>query len=451
MRATKEITWDTWQKEFIETKGDKILCCGRQVGKSEVASADAGEFAHNNKDTQPIVMIAPTERQAYALFTKTLNYLLKKYPAEVITKGKDRPTKQRIKLRTGVEIYCLPVGKDGLGIRFLTIGRLYVDEASRVPELVWDAIEPALLTTGGDEILLSTPFGAEGMFYEVWINRDNAFSSFQRFSITSEKVMNERPICETWTEKQREKSLNKLEQAKKRWSQRKYAQEYLGEFVEGLYRWFNDVLIRNSCTQKRRDNIEKGRDYFLGVDLARMGDDKITYEIFDKIDKDRVIQVESIVEEKKLTTETEDKIRLLNNLYQFVDKESIGIDAGAGTLGVSVYDHLLRIDDLKNKIVAINNAKRVYDKEGKEKATLQKNDLYDNARSMMERGVLKLLDDEDVIESLRSVQYEYVQKEGSETKLRIYGDNTHIVEGIIRAAWLANQKSLNLFVCSIKI
>ena len=181
-----------------------------------------------------------------------------------------------------------------------------------------------------------------------------------------------------------------------------------------------------------------------------MGDDKITFEIFEKINDKLIVQVESIVQEKQLTTDTEKKIIELNNNYKSFGNESIGIDAGAGTLGVSVFDHLLQEDDLKYKIVAINNAKRTYDKEGNNKAQLLKTDLYDNMRAMMEHGTLKLLDDEEVIASLQSVQYEYVIKEGSEPKLRIYGDNTHVVEGMIRAAWLANQKSLNLMVYTIK-
>jgi hypothetical protein len=384
-------------------------------------------------------MIAPTERQAFALFTKTLNYLIKTYPREVVTRGKDRPTKARIKLKSGVEIYCLPVGKDGLGVRFITIGRLYVDEASRVPELVWDAIEPALLTTGGDTILLSTPFGAIGTFYDIWRNKDKAYDSFTRFSVTSEKVIQEREICDTWKEKQREKALNRLEQAKKRWSARRYAQEYLGEFVEDIFRYFSESLIHNSCTLKRGPGVLHGAVYYMGVDIARMGEDEGTFEILQKISDGNIIHVENIITTKKLTTETEDRIVELDRMYNF---KKIGIDAGAGTLGVSVHDHLLRTPIAK-KVIPLNNAERKLDKYGRETAKMKKEDFYDNMRSMLEHGELKLLDDDLIIESLRSVQYEYVMKSGEPTKLRIYGNYTHIAEGLIRAAWLANQKSLN--------
>ena len=41
---------DPWQKEFKETKGDKILCCGRQVGKTFICSINAAEWAVDPKN-----------------------------------------------------------------------------------------------------------------------------------------------------------------------------------------------------------------------------------------------------------------------------------------------------------------------------------------------------------------------------------------------------------------
>lgn len=437
---------DPWQKDFLKIKGDKILCTGRQVGKSEVCSMDAGEYAVRNKGTKPIVMIAPTERQAFALFSKTLSYLLKKYP-HLVSRKKTETNKTQITLRTGTKIYCLPVGSSGLGIRFLTIGRLYVDEASRIPEDVWDAITPALLTTGGATVLLSTPQGAQGEFYRVWVNKDKAYDSFTRISTNSEKVVREREICDSWTQKQRDKALVILEQAKKRMSNARYAQEYMGEFIEGFHRWFSDELIQKSCVLKRRERLLPYREYYMGCDIARMGEDEGTFEILDRIDRDNIVQVESIITKKKLTNETEDRIVELDKRYDF---SKIFIDAGAGSLGVSVFDHLLILDQTKRKVIAINNAKRSVDNDDR-KVRLLKEDLYDNLRALMEQGRIKLLDDDEVVESLRSIQYEYVMREGEPTRLKIWGDYAHVVEGLIRAAWCVKYKNLNIKVYSIKI
>ena len=129
-----KIRHDPWQKEFLETEGDKILYCGRQIGKSVICAEDCGEYV-KDKINQVILMIAPVERQAFALFDKTLNYLVENYP-KLICKGKDKPTLTKIKLTNGCIIWCLPTGLHGLGVRFLTVHRLYEEEGSRIPNEV---------------------------------------------------------------------------------------------------------------------------------------------------------------------------------------------------------------------------------------------------------------------------------------------------------------------------
>ena len=437
------IVYDKWQKDFLNTKGDKILCTGRQVGKSEICGADAAEYAVNNPKTQPILMIAPTERQAYALFEKTLQYLLEYHAAKIVIKGVNRPTKTKIELRNGVKIFCLPVGQSGLSVRFITVGRLYVDEASRIPPDVWTAVLPALLVTGGDSIYLSTPFGKQGEFYTCWINKDGAYDSFTRFSTDSEKVIRERPFTETWTELRQEKAILKIDQAKARMSKKEYAQEYMGKFVDDLFNLFSDKLINQICILKKRERIIPDRRYYLGVDIARMGEDEGTFEIIDKLENDNLEQVENIVTKKKLTTETYDRIVSLERIYSF-DRQGIGIDAGSGSLGVTILDFLLKEPTTRRKVVALNNRKIQLDRDGNSTQRLLKEDMYLSLLSLMQKGKIKLLDDDNIIESLKSVQYEYIIEKGKIPKVRIFGNYLHIVEGIIRAAWLANQKSLNV-------
>ena len=438
-----KINWDVWQTNFMECKGDKILCCGRQVGKSEICGADAAEWAVKNPK-KTILMIAPTERQSYNLFDKTLNYLLENYPRLVVVKGTKRPTKERLYLVSGTTILCLPTGQSGIGIRGFTIDRLYVEEASRVPEDVWTVLTPMLLTTGGDSIYLSTPHGKQGEFWRCWSNEDGAYDNFKKFSATSELVIAERRISHSWTERQREKALQKLEQEKRRMSRRKYAQEYLGEFVDDFFRWFSDELIQKCCTQKRRDRIyeDEQANHFMGVDIARMGEDDIVYAIGDR-KADIVIQVENIIKRKQYTTQTEDDIRALIKKYQI---RMTYIDAGSGTLGVSILDHLIKLPELKKHIKDINNAKRVVEFNSKREpvmAKLMKEDLYDNLRALMEQDRIRLLDDDEIKYSLASIQYEYDMKPGHPTKLRIWGDYSHIAEALIRLAWCVKEKVYN--------
>lgn len=440
----KAIKYDNWQSDFLKTSGDKILCTGRQVGKSVIASCDAGEYAIAHPNSEAILMIAPTERQAFGLFDKTLNYLAENYPKSIVLKGKDRPTKKKITLRSGVVIHCLPVGTSGLGVRFLTIGRLYVDECARIPEEVFAAILPALLTTGGDTIYLSTPAGAVGEFHRCFINEENAYESFTRFSIDSEQVMQDRPICETWTAKQREKAFVHLDQAKARMSNKEYNQEYMGRFIADLHRWFSDKIIVKCCTLKKGTHSNKG-DFYMGVDIARMGEDDSSFAIIKKVSNENMQVVEVQVTSKTLTTDTYDRIIELDKQWNFRN-EGIGIDAGAGALGVGILDFLIRNDQVKRKVVALNNRRVMLDHTGEQTRKLQKEDMYQHMLSLMEKGILHILDDDEIIASLRSVQYEYVMKSGQATTLRIFGNFTHIAESLIRATYLANQKHLNSFI-----
>jgi hypothetical protein len=45
-----------------------------------------------------------------------------------------------------------------------------VDEASRVEDELYYAVRPMLAVSGGRLMMLSTPYGKRGVFYEAWTN-----------------------------------------------------------------------------------------------------------------------------------------------------------------------------------------------------------------------------------------------------------------------------------------
>jgi hypothetical protein len=435
----EDIQLDQWQQEALEYEGNMAIRAGRQVGKSTVISIKAAKHALFNKN-QSIMIISATERQAYLLFSKVLMYINDNYKW-AIKQGKDRPTKTEIKLKNGSIIRCLPTGLDGLGIRGYTIHLLIADEAAFIPQDVWPAVTPMIATTGGKIILLSTPYGKHGYFYERFFD-DN----FKKWHISSEEVAEQRD------EPQRTFMREFQEEEKKRMSKLQYAQEYMGEFVDDLRQLYSDELVKAVCIGKRTQIYPKF-EYFLGVDIARLGDDKTTFEVverrLDLQNNVHFIHSESIIYEKKLTTDTFDKILDLNSLYNF---KKIGIDAGSGSLGVGILDFLLREPDVKRKVVALNNLTRELDHYGERKRTLLKEDMYMNLLAMMERRNITLLDDDEVIASLRGIQYEYVITASKKSSIKIFAakhEHTDLVEGLIRAAWLANAKSINKFISYI--
>jgi hypothetical protein len=430
------IQYDKWQEDFVNCKGDKQLCSGRQVGKTETCARDCVEWAMNTNKKGIILMTAPQEFQAETLFNKTLNYLIENYP-KAIKKGKDRPTKSEIKLLKGITILCKTAGTTGFGLRSLTIIRLYVDECSQMPDMAWEAIDPQSLTTGADTIYLSTPFGMQGRFWECWTNKNGAYNSFTRFSIDSEKCIRERPLSQSWTIEQREKGLQKIEQARSRMTHKQFMQEYMGQFIEDLMQWFQDELIKKIQAEHKRQTWRSDHHYYLGVDVGGRGGDETTLEVIDCTNKKHLIQVESIVKKDYTTTMTEREILHLDLIWHF---KKIYIDDGG--MGVGIFDHLLEQNQTKRKIVAINNSSRSLDRDDKKKKKLLKEDLYNNILNLMERGEIELLDDPEIFQSLKSVQFEITE----EKNLKIFGTYTHIAEGLIRAAWCVKDKSLNPFI-----
>jgi len=436
-----EFRLDPWQLSFLSTIGDKILCTGRQVGKSFIASKDCGDYARTHP-SKLIMMIATTERQAYELFEKTLTYLLSVCP-NLIKKGKDRPTKTCIKLSNGTKILCLPTGPTGVGIRGYTVDRLYVDEASRIPPEVWPAITPMLLTTAGAKILLSTPAGKDGYFYDCWRNDDASFDSFTRFSIDSKRVIEERAICSTWTIAQRDGALNLIKQEKSRMTDLQFAQEYMGEFIDELRQFFPTALIL-SCMTLKRSSYPAGRfslptsplysHRYLGVDVAGMGDDDtVLFSLGHHSGTNILHQFDMELYSKQRTTETVRRILDADTRHCYT---RIYIDDGG--MGVGVFDPLLEHDQTKRRVVAINNSSRSLDRNDRSKRLL-KEDLYTHLLSLMEQGRIKLFDDADLLNSLRSIQAEYTGG-----KLKIFGRYTHITESLIRSAWGSREKGLNI-------
>jgi hypothetical protein len=434
---------DDWQEKFLNTKGDKILCCGRQIGKSEICSIDASRYAVNNPK-KVILMIAPTERQAFSLFEKTLFYLMAHHK-DSIKRGRERPTKTKINLKNGTKIWCLPTGLSGLGIRFLTVHRLYVDECSRVTEDVFTAITPMLLTTGGDTIYLSTPAGREGTFADTFNNKNEAYNSFTRFSKSSEEVIKNRVICDSWKEFQRDKALEHLARERSRMSILQYAQEYEGALVDELRQFFPTELIKSAMTLSRSfskgitspasDFSPAGFSSYLGVDVARMGaDSTVLFSIIDR--KGVAYETDLTITTKTYLTETVDLILKSDLKYNY---KKIYIDTGG--MGVGVYDPLLQNNQTRRKVVSIDNASRSISRDGKKQKRLLKEDLYNNLRVMMEKGKVKLVENDETFHSLKSIQAEY-----SGGKLHIFGSNSHICEALIRALWGIRTKSLNIYI-----
>ncbi len=418
-----EIQLDKWQEEVLNSTGNICLRSGRQVGKSTIIGLKAAQYALNN-EKKLVMVISKTERQAGLLFAKIL-YNVHQINKTMIKKGKDRPTKHILNLKNGSTIHCLPAGDTGFGIMGFTIDLLIADEAAWIPEEVWNSIIPALAITRGQIRLLSTPFVKQGYYYQCFT--DPAFTSFHT---SSEDCPRKDQIF--------------LDRQKERLTKAQYLQMYKGEFVDEIRQFFPDELIRRACKLKRRPNILPGRLYYLGCDVARMDRDEFTYEIIDASNRDNIEQVENIVTKNIPLPESALRIVHLNSQYNF-KKEFID----SGGMGIAICDMLRESDADRRKVVETNNASRIWgndEKTGKpKKKRILKEEMYNHFKRLMEQGKIRLLEDDEIKSSLKSIQAEHHPITG---KLKIWSDRGHIVEGLVRAVFGTNKKSLNIYYYS---
>jgi hypothetical protein len=412
---------DKWQEEVLKTKGNLVLRSGRQVGKSTIVSIKAGEFAVKTPN-KTVMVIASVERQSYLLFEKILAYIYENYK-DRIKLGKDRPTKHKVTLKNGSVIYSLPTGMSGAGIRGFTVHLLIADEAAFIPQDVWTAVTPMLAITRGIIWLLSTPLGKRGYFYACFNDE-----RFTHFHISSEEC----PRADHDFLKAEKERMTKLQ----------YAQEYLGLFVDELQQFFPTKIIeecmKNDLEKRKKEEWEMS---YLGCDIARMGGDEATFIslVEHKQRRGKLKQIGQRIEKEIRAT---DLIRVIKELDTEQNYKKIIIDSGAGGGGAAILDCLLEETQVRRKVIGINNAQKSVDMEKKRKRKIIKEDLYHNLLILMERGMIELLQSPEMRESLISIQYEI--KESGEVK--IFGKYTHLVEGLIRAAWGIKQKGLNLWI-----
>ena len=421
-KSSPEWKWDKWQAEVLGHNGNLTLRTGRQVGKSEVISAKAVKFALENPGTSTMI-IAASQRQSSLLFEKVRGTI-----DLMENKGKklysEKPTLSKIVLSNGSRIYCLPTGRTGHFIRGFTIDLLIADEAAYIPETVWLAVTPMLAVSRkarkmGWIILLSTPFGKGGYFYNSFTDND-----FRSFHISSEDC----------------KRIPKdfLRKEKERMTKAQYRQEYQGEFTDEWNQMFPTELIKKCMTfiewSKEKDYKAEAR-YYLGVDVARYGGDENAFVVCELLgNKLRIVKC--FTTDRISTTDTIGRIGIIENEFNFA---KIFIDDGG--VGGAVTDQL--IEKHGRKVMGLNNASKRVQIQGEEKKKgILKEDLYSNALMLMETGKLELISDLKLLKSLKSITFEYT----AEKRIKIYGDYSHIAEGMVRACWCLKERGLKLYI-----
>lgn len=170
---------DGWQEDFLRSSADRVLLnCSRQSGKSTMSAMIALHRALYHAGSL-VLCLAPALRQSQELFGKVAGFY-RDLGRPVAPQGE---RKLSLELENGSRIITLP-GSEKTIRGFSGATLLLVDEASRVDDGLYYAIRPMLAVSGGRLMMLSTPAGRRGVFYEEWTNGEG----WERYEIPAEEV-----------------------------------------------------------------------------------------------------------------------------------------------------------------------------------------------------------------------------------------------------------------------
>jgi Terminase large subunit, T4likevirus-type, N-terminal len=167
---------DGWQEDFLRTSSDRVLLnCSRQSGKSTMSAVIALHRALYHPSSL-VLCLAPALRQSQELFAKIAGFY-RDLGRPVAPQGE---RKLSLELENGSRIITLP-GSEKTIRGFSGAALLLVDEASRVDDELYYAIRPMLAVSGGSLMMLTTPYGKRGIFFEEWTSE--AGGAWERYEV----------------------------------------------------------------------------------------------------------------------------------------------------------------------------------------------------------------------------------------------------------------------------
>jgi hypothetical protein len=144
-----------------------LLLCSRQAGKSQTAAALALRAALLEVPALVLIM-SRAQRQASELYKDKFLPLYTRLGRPVATVQESAAS---LTLANGSRVVSLP-GKEETVRGYSGVRLLILDEAARVPDVLYRSVRPMLAVSGGRLIAMSTPFGKRGWFYECWTGKE---------------------------------------------------------------------------------------------------------------------------------------------------------------------------------------------------------------------------------------------------------------------------------------
>lgn len=169
-----------YQMDVLRSPAEQIaLNWCRQAGKSTATSYIPVHQAIYQPKSLTLVL-GPGERQAVLLLDKIYEVIgrMGRFSLRL-----EKENTQYLKMENGSEIHALP-GKGDTIRGFSDVDLIVIDEASRVPDSFYHAVRP-MRAKGtrkkrrGRIVLLSTPAGKRGFFYQACVSTSGRWAYFE--------------------------------------------------------------------------------------------------------------------------------------------------------------------------------------------------------------------------------------------------------------------------------
>lgn len=269
-----------YQERFVRDNGYFIAASwSRQIGKTTSVAIKAIWHAFT-KPNACVVIIAPGKRQAQIMYRKIAQIIRSSPLIYNSVAGKIKVEETAFK--NGSLIVNLPSGDEGETLRGYTITLLIVDEGAYVSDAVYVAVEQGLSSSGGQEIVISTPRGRHNEFYRMFFpNVENHFPVKENGLMENGHFQVGDWSCHHYDytvglgvlrpDGTPQLSKFHLEKQRRKLPSWQFRSEYLAEFVENVDSYFPAHLVDRMFNP----NFNKvpgpiaGGEYFAGIDIAK--------------------------------------------------------------------------------------------------------------------------------------------------------------------------------------
>ena len=219
--------------QFIDNRFTVILK-SRQLGLSTLVAAYATWMALFQRDKN--ILVIATKLSVAQNFIKKVKTIIRSVPNWLLLPQIVTNNKQLLEFSHGSSIKAIPTSEDAGRSEALSL--LIVDEAAFVRNFdeLWMGLYPTI-STGGRAIILSTPNGVGGQYYELYTNAESGLNEFSAVRLPWD-VHPERD--QEWFDKET-----------RNFSEKKVAQEYLCDFASS-----GDTFLVNSDLEHLRQSVK---------------------------------------------------------------------------------------------------------------------------------------------------------------------------------------------------